>query len=90
MRTKTQSARLEVEGFGIAQVPPAAQHGVPSRLRRDLVFWLLAALTLVLQAYLVRYQSLPYQVSWVYLDEGYRLYPPVRLKHRSISLRANA
>ena len=48
-------------------------------LHRDPVCLGLAALTLLLHLFLLQTQSPPYEVFWVHLDEGYRLYPGLRL-----------
>ena len=46
---------------------------------RDPVFWGLAILTLVVHIRFLFTQGMDYRFWWIYLDEGYRLYPSLRL-----------
>lgn len=55
--------------------------GAPRRLplRRDPLFWLLAIGTLAFYVRLLQAPGIDYRFWWFYLDEGYRLYPSLRL-----------
>ncbi len=48
-------------------------------LRRDPLFWLLAMATLAFYVHLLDSSGPAYNTSWIYMDEGYRLYPSLRL-----------
>ncbi len=47
----------------------------------DPIFWLLAAGTLAFYWRLLDTSGVAYDVLWIYFDEGYRLYPSLRLLH---------
>src|SRR5574338_11031 len=69
-------SRVAVRG---AADPPVA---------RDPVFWGLAAATLAVHLVLLHAPNLPgYHKWWVYIDEGYRLYPPLRLLEGQVLFR---
>jgi hypothetical protein len=46
---------------------------------RDPLFWGLAILTLIVHIRFLFTQGIDYSIGWVYVDEGYRLYPGLRL-----------
>jgi Dolichyl-phosphate-mannose-protein mannosyltransferase len=46
---------------------------------RDPLFWVLATVTLAFYVRLLETSGVDYSVRWIYLDEGYRLYPSLRL-----------
>lgn len=46
---------------------------------RDPLFWVLAMFTLAFYVRLLETSGVAYRVLWTYLDEGYRLYPSLRL-----------
>jgi len=48
-------------------------------LLRDPLFWLLVMFTLAFYVRLLETSGVAYGVWWIYLDEGYRLYPSLRL-----------
>ena len=48
-------------------------------LRRDPLFWLLAMATLAFYVRLLDSSGPAYSEKWIYMDEGYRLYPSLRL-----------
>jgi hypothetical protein len=56
-------------------------------IQRDLLFWMLGLGTLAFYTQLLYTNGVSYQVPWIYLDEGYRLYPSLRLLRGEVLFR---